>query len=135
MVDDSAPHAFHPEEAIRRFRERRDILVTEGGVLLAPEPLPLRVYVPDELEPWLKAGLVSLVARSNPRYITGCVLSGLLSARFAHLAPTIGLIDRRTALDHYEKLEALGFKAANLTSTIRRSTHESSASSGRVWHR
>jgi hypothetical protein len=114
VVDDSAPHAFQPEEALRRFHERGDILVTEGGVLLAPEPLPLRVFVPEGLEPWLTAGLVSLMARSNPWYITGCVLSGLLSARFAHLAPTIGLIDRQTALDHYETLDALGFKAAGL---------------------
>jgi len=114
VVDDSAPHAFDPEAALRRFHERGDILVTEGGVLLAPEPLPLRVYVPDGLEPWLEAGLVSLIARSNPWNITGCVLSGLLSARFADLAPTIGLIDRQTALDHYERLDALGFKAAGL---------------------
>jgi hypothetical protein len=114
VVDDSAPHAFQTEGALRRFHQRGDILVTEGGVLLAPEPLPLRVYVPDELEPWLKAGLVWLVARNNPWYITGCVLSGLLSAKFAHLAPTIGLIDRRTALDHYQTLDALGFRAPDL---------------------
>src|SRR5262249_21363471 len=94
VVDDSAPHAFPPEAALGGSKERGDILVTGGGGLSAPEPLPLRVYVPDELEPWLKAGLISLVARSNPWYITGCVLSGLLSAKFAHLAPTIGLIDR-----------------------------------------
>jgi hypothetical protein len=114
VVDDSAPHAFDPEGAIRRFHERRDILVTEGGVLLAPEPLPLSVYVPDVLGPWLKAGLVFLIARGNPSNITGCVLSGLLSAKFARLAPTIGLIDRQTALDHYETLDALGYKAAGL---------------------
>jgi amino acid adenylation domain-containing protein len=114
VVDDSAPHAFPTEAALRRFHERGDILVTEGGVLLAPEPLPLKVYVPDELEPWLKAGLAWLVARSNPWSITGCVLSGLLSAKFAHLAPTLGLIDRRTALDHYETLDALGFESAGL---------------------
>ncbi|HEX3450177.1 MAG TPA: phosphopantetheine-binding protein, partial [Isosphaeraceae bacterium] len=114
VVDDSAPHAFDSEKALGRFHKRGDILVTEGGVLLAPEPLPLRVFVPDELEPWLKAGLVSLIARSNPWNITGCVLSGLLSARFANLAPTIGLIDRQTALDHYKTLDALGFSAAGL---------------------
>jgi hypothetical protein len=114
VVDDSAPHAFRPEAALRRFHERGDILVTEGGVLLAPGPLPLRVYVPDELEPWLKTGLTHLVAQTDPRLITGCVLSGLLSARFAHLVPTIGLIDRRTALDHYETLDAIGFRAPDL---------------------
>ena len=83
VVDDSAPHAFASDAAMRRLQERGDILVTEGGVLLAPEPLPLRAYVPDELEPWLRAGLARLVAGTDPRLITGCVLSGLLSARFA----------------------------------------------------
>jgi len=114
VVDDSAPHLFRTEIALRRFREHRDILITEGGVLAAPGPLPLRVNAPAGLEPWLKAGLVSLVARSQPREITGCVLSGLLSARFTHLEPTIGMIDRRTALDHYETLSALGYKSAGL---------------------
>jgi amino acid adenylation domain-containing protein len=114
VVDDSAPHAFSSDEALRRFAERGDILVTEGGTLFSPEPLPVRAYVPDELEPWLRAGLTQLVARSDPHLITGCVLSGLLSARFAHLVPTIGLIDRRTALDHYETLDALGFSSPEL---------------------
>jgi amino acid adenylation domain-containing protein len=114
VVDDSAPHVFRADDAFRRLRERGDILVTEGGLLLAPEPLPIRAYVPDDFEPWLRAGLVRLVAQSDPRLITGCVFSGLLSARFAHLAPTIGLVDRQAALDHYEALDSLGFKAPDL---------------------
>jgi hypothetical protein len=114
VVDDSAPHAFSSVHALRRFLEQGDILVTEGGVLLAPEPLPLRAYVPDELESWLKAGLTRLVAQTDPRLITGCVLSGLLSARYDHLVPTIGLVDRRTALDHYRMLDALGFRSPEL---------------------
>jgi amino acid adenylation domain-containing protein len=114
VVDDSAPHAFRSEDALRRFQERRDILVTEGGVLRAPEPLPLLVYAPDELEPWLRDGLVLLISQNNPWHITGCVLSGLLSAKFAHLAPTIGLIDPQTARDHYEMLESLRFGATGL---------------------
>jgi hypothetical protein len=114
VVDDSAPHLFHAGRALRRFRERGDILVAEGGVLAAPEVLPLQVGVPEGLEPWLQAALVALVARSAPREITGCVLSGLLSARFAQLVPTVGLIDRQTALDHYETLGAIGFEPARL---------------------
>jgi amino acid adenylation domain-containing protein len=114
VVDDSAPHLLPAERALERFRERRDILVTEGGVLAAPGPLPLRVNAPTGLEPRLKAGLVSLVARNQPREIMGCVLSSLLSARFRHLEPTIGMIGRRTALDHYKTLGELGFKAAGL---------------------
>jgi hypothetical protein len=114
VVDDSAPHAFNSEAALRRFHERGDVLVTEGGVLLAPEPLPVCFYVPDVLQTWLKAGLVSLIARGNPWNITGCTLSGLLSAKFEHLAPTIGLVSRQTARDHYETLAALGFKGSGL---------------------
>ncbi len=116
VVDDSAPHVFRAEEALRRFHEKGDILVTEGGVLSAPDsfPDPLRIHVPAGLDPWLKAGLVALVARSNPRYITGCVLSGLLSSRFSHLTPTLGLIDPRAALEHYNTLVTLGFDAADL---------------------
>jgi amino acid adenylation domain-containing protein len=114
VVDDSAPHAFRSDEALRRFQDQGDILVTEGGLLLAPEPLPIRAYVPDELEPWLQAGLARLVAQSDPLLITGCVLSGLLSARFAHLTPTIGLVDPRAALDHYQTLNELGFKSPDL---------------------
>jgi hypothetical protein len=114
VVDDSAPHLFHAGRALQRFQERRDILVAEGGVLAAPEVLPLVVGVPEGLEPWLQAALVSLVAQSAPREITGCVLSGLLSGRFPQLAPTVGLIDRQTALDHYGALGALGFEAARL---------------------
>jgi hypothetical protein len=114
VVDDSAPHLLDTEPTLQRFHERRDILVAEGGVLAAPEVMPLCVNAPDGLEPWLQAGLVSLVARNEPCEITGCVLSGLLSARFAHLAPTVGLIDRQTAIDHYEALTKHGFGAARL---------------------
>ena len=35
VVDDSAPHAFRSDEAMRRFAERGDILVNEGGLLRA----------------------------------------------------------------------------------------------------
>ncbi len=131
VVDDSAPHAFDSDQALRRFHDRGDILVTEGGVLMAPEALPLSVYVPDELESWLRAGLVSLIARTNPWNITGCVLSGLLSARFPELAPTIGLIDRQTALDHYTTLDALGFAPRASNSTIRRLIRSLFKTSGR----
>jgi amino acid adenylation domain-containing protein len=114
VVDDSAPHAFRTDEALRRFQQRGDILVTEGGVLAAPMDLPLLAHVPAVLEPWLKVAFVSLLARSQPRYITGCVLSGLLSARYDELPPTVGWIDRRTALAHYETLTSLGITAARL---------------------
>ncbi len=83
-------------------------------MLAAPEPLPQIVHVPAGLEPWMRSEAMALLARSQPRLITGCVLSGLLSARYDHLPPTLGLIDRATALKHVEALDALGFEAAPL---------------------
>ena len=49
------------------------------------------VHVPAWLDPAIKAELRGLLAGDEPRAITGCVLSALLSARFAHLPPTLGL--------------------------------------------
>ena len=98
VVDDSAPHVFRSDEALRRFRERGDILVTEGGVLAAPSRC--RSGATSRTGSSLAEGRPGRRSWRRPTrgYITGCVLSGLLSARFAHLTPTIGLIDRRTAL-------------------------------------
>jgi amino acid adenylation domain-containing protein len=114
LVDDSAPHLFSTDAALRRFRERGDLLATEGGVLAARETLPTTVHVPAWLDPSIKTPLLSLFAMSDPRQITGCVLSGLLSARFAHLPPTLGLIDQQTTRLHLQTLTDLGFEAARL---------------------
>jgi hypothetical protein len=113
IVDDSAPHCFRPDKAFRRLREQADILFTEGGTLAAPNPIRQTVFVPPALE---------LVARAVPRdllpvvtdatQITGCIISSLLSTRFSHLPPTVGLIEPATAVAHYEKLTDLGFDAA-----------------------
>src|SRR5262249_20383426 len=33
LVDDSAPHCFDPQRALRRFQQQRDVLFTEAGAL------------------------------------------------------------------------------------------------------
>ncbi len=114
LVDDSAPHCFPPDQAIRRFRERGDILFTEGGVLEAPSIIPQVVHVPALLERLLPVNPVELLAGTQPRNITGCVLSSLLSSRFASLPPTVGLVDSSSSLRHYAMLEQLGYQAAPL---------------------
>jgi thioesterase domain-containing protein len=114
LIDDSAPHCFRSDEALKRFEQRKDILVTEGGVLVAPDVLPTLVHIPPGLDPSLHANLTAMLAMSEPRHITGCVLSGLLSARFEDLPTTLGLIEPETALRHFETLTRLGFEAASL---------------------
>jgi hypothetical protein len=55
-----------------------------------------------------------IFAHYNPHEITGCVLSSLLSARFAHLPPTLGYVDLATSFEHYTTLRRLGFRGADL---------------------
>ncbi|HAT13033.1 MAG TPA: hypothetical protein DCS91_05140 [Microcoleaceae bacterium UBA11344] len=51
---------------------------------------------------------------TNPHNIMGCVLSSLLSSRFDYMAPTVGLVNVETCVQHYQGLERLGFQAADL---------------------
>ena len=114
VVDDSSPHCFRTDRAIRRLRERRDLLFTEGGALRAPSPLRQVIYVPEGLERVVPSAPAELFAGHDPHHITGCVLSALLSARQVELPPTVGLVQPQSCLDHYRELERLGFRAAAL---------------------
>jgi acyl carrier protein len=114
VVDDSAPHCFRVDRALRRLRERNDVLFTEGGMLCAPSPLERMLYVPADLEKVMPTLPAELFANYDPRHITGCVLSSLLSARDEALPPSLGLVGPTTCLDHYRALERLGFEAADL---------------------
>ncbi|MFP5273889.1 amino acid adenylation domain-containing protein [Coleofasciculus sp.] len=114
IVDDSGPHCFSPEQAIKRFEEQKDILFTEGGVLQAPNPMKTVIYLPKSLQNNLNETSWKEYAPTNPVDITGCVLSSLLSSRFDHLEPTVGLLNVETCVQHYQGLEQLGFQAADL---------------------
>jgi hypothetical protein len=112
LVDDSSPHCFRLDRAFQRMREQQDILFTEGGMLRAPSPLKQTLYVPADLEQVLPVIPADVIGNYNPQYITGCVLSSLLSACRPDLPPTVGLVGPRVCLDHYQTLEQLGFQAA-----------------------
>ncbi len=113
LVDDSAPHCFAPEDARRRHIQDADILFTEGGVLRSPEPLMRLAYMPERWETLL-GPRPAAPPEGTERNITGCVLSGLLSARFPNLAPTLGLVSGHASHEHYETLTGLGFGAPRL---------------------
>jgi ubiquinone/menaquinone biosynthesis C-methylase UbiE/acyl carrier protein len=114
LVDDSSPHCFRLDRAARRLRDQHDFLFTEGGVLRAPQPLRQTIYVPAGLEQVMPAVPAELFANCDPHHITGCVLSGLLSARQADLPPTVGPVSPDACLDHCRALERLDFRAAGL---------------------
>jgi acyl carrier protein len=117
LVDDSAPHCFARAAAEKRLRERGDLLFTEGGVLQAPEPIPRLLHLPrgaEALAALLPSGLPGMPGVSRADEITGCVLSGLLSMRFAELAATIGEVTLEESIRHHERLMSLGFRGAPL---------------------
>jgi amino acid adenylation domain-containing protein len=114
IVDDSAPHCFRTDKAIRRLRERGDILFTEGGTLWAPQPFRQVVYLPPELELFAHMMPRDMLPINDPRQITGCVFSSLLSTLHEHLQPTIGLVDGPTCVKHFDMLTQLRFDAAQL---------------------
>jgi hypothetical protein len=62
-----------------------------------------QIIQPDQLQRYL---------RQQPHHLWGCVLSSLLSTRFDHLSPTLGIVGADTAVQHYQVLDELGFQAA-----------------------
>jgi hypothetical protein len=114
IVDDSGPHCFSVPEAVLRLQEAEDILFTEGGVLRSPRPIERVRYLPRAAEQTASASYLDSIAKHDPHRITGCVLAGLLCARFPDLAPTVGHADDGSCAKHHERLRRLGFAAAEL---------------------
>ncbi len=115
LVDDSAPHCFNPEQAMKRFERHRDLLFTEGGIMRSPQPFHELRYVPQVIEQTLTVHQFdTLFARHDPYEIMGCTLSSLLSSHFAQLHPTVGFVDAQSSQQSYEMLKRLGFEPAKL---------------------
>lgn len=114
IVDDSAPHCFDPRLAWRRAQEQGDILFTEGGMLESPAAVQDTSYVPRFAEQIIQNDQLQLYLRQQPHHLWGCVLSSLLSTRFDHLSPTLGIVGADVAAQHYQVLDELGFRAAPL---------------------
>lgn len=115
IVDYSSPHCFSPEQAIKRFEQRQDILFTEGGVLQSPDPIETTLSLPQAIQndsehlAW-KGEYLPI----NSTYINGCIMSSLLPECCDHLEPTIGLLNLDSSMKYYQALEHLGFQAADL---------------------
>ena len=114
IVDDSGPHCFSPEKAIQRFEARQDILFTAGGVLRLPQPMCRTLYLPQRVQSQMRPAALEAMSKYDPFNIGGCVLSGLLTARFDDLKPTLGIVDDASCKSHYQLLQQSGFQAADL---------------------
>ena len=112
IVDDSAPHCFKPQEVIQRFQDGQDILFSAGGTLQPPEPVRRIRYLPRHIEQMMSPGAPAAISNRDPFRLAGCAFSSLLQSRFPELAPTVGLVDDDTSLEHYNLLRKLGYRAA-----------------------
>ncbi len=116
VVDDSWPHCMNGPAALARFAGSNDLLCTEGGFVRSGAPMSRIAHLPPSIAAGLPASLPQLLFSSlNPRDITACILSALLSARHPELAPTIGLVAPAAARQHWVALAELGFSAADLS--------------------
>ena len=113
VVDDSAPHCFSIEQALRRIEQRGDILVTEGGELSTPWNLSELCYLPYASE--AIGGLMQseelFALRDKPNDIMGCLLSAALSHGLA-VPTTLGHVDMSVSLQHFEALRKCGVSGA-----------------------
>jgi predicted amino acid dehydrogenase len=113
IVDDSAPHCFPVTTAIARFEASADVLFSEGGMLDVPERIRETAYYPAEMgDSESLAKLISYLCH-DATSITGCVFSGLLTARYG-FRPTIGSPSTQDVLDHVAALRKLGFTGGRL---------------------
>ena len=115
LVDDSFPPCFRLSDAIRRIEEQQDILFTTGGLLRCSEEIKETIYLPDgagELFASLGVDKVQRLAGRDPREITGCILSSLLTGHGPDIQTTIGPVEIEDSLAHYKLLEKLELEAA-----------------------
>jgi myxalamid-type polyketide synthase MxaB len=114
IIDDSAPHCFRTEDAFARLEKQGDILFTEGGVLMAPTPIPQTAFVSPFVKQLLDTDPVKMMAQGHPQHITGCILSSALTLKYSDLAATIGIATLEENLRHFHKLTEIRYDAGML---------------------
>jgi len=114
LFDDSAPACFSADKAVRRLRDRGDLLFTVSDQLRAPQPLDQVAYVPAVLHDLFGGRVLEWLAGHDPHHITGCVLSSLLTASDVRLPASVGLPELADCLQADDALTRLGFGAAEL---------------------
>ncbi len=112
IIDDSGPHCFSPEKAALRILSKSDLLITEGGVLEIPGTIDNRLYFPKKIDD-------SIISRFSTHFtsekeITGCILSGLLSALYKDIRPFTGKVGIEDCIRNYNELTDMGYRGARL---------------------
>ncbi|MDA7920910.1 amino acid adenylation domain-containing protein [Verrucomicrobiales bacterium] len=117
IVDYSFPPVFRVDEAIRRFTVEHDILFTTGGELRMSNVVNETIYLPDEAEDVdesVQDAFTKFLAGRDKNEITGCVLVSLLTGSNDDLSSTLGPLEHKEAVAHYEALEEMEVTPAKL---------------------
>src|SRR5207237_779997 len=115
IADDSYPPGFSLEAGIRRAEGDADLFFGNAGMVRLSDPIHETVFLPP--------GAESVVARlgeeefrreraRDPRELTACILSSLLTERQEGFRATVGLAELSDLLGHYHGLIRLGITAA-----------------------
>jgi amino acid adenylation domain-containing protein len=114
IVTESGQPCLSREHAVQRLEVDGDILFTEGDLLRLPSPASSLLYLPEQLESALRQAEAISHLDFDPRTITGCIFSGLLSHRYVELKPALGEVGIESCWQHDERLRALGFRVEGL---------------------
>ncbi len=112
IIDDSGPHCFSKDQAIKRLNRNGDILFTEGGVIYSESPMDKYVYLPEYVDKSIKQDYYQHFISKHE--ITGCILSSLLTTKFREISPTIGAVKCNDSVKHYHILKNNHFSGATL---------------------
>lgn len=115
IVDDSYPPGFSLERGIQRAEADADLFFGNAGMVRLPNPIRETVFLPPGAEPVVArfgdAAFRKELSR-DPRELTACILSSLLTDRHEGFRATVGLADLADLRSHYRGLERLGITAA-----------------------
>jgi hypothetical protein len=115
VVDDSYPPGFPLDRAIRRAEADADLFFGNAGMARLPDPIRETVFLPPGAEEAVAQFGPHAFRRElarDPRELTACILSSLLTDRQEGFRATLGLADLADLFSHYRGLERLGVTAA-----------------------
>jgi acyl transferase domain-containing protein/acyl carrier protein len=115
IVDDSYPPGFSLERGIQRAEADADLFFGNAGMVRLPAPIRETVFLPPGAEA-VVARLGDAAFRKelsrDPRELTACILSSLLTDRHEGFRATLGLADLSDLRSHYRGLQRMGITAA-----------------------
>jgi hypothetical protein len=115
IVDDSYPPGFSLDRGIERAEAHADLLFGNAGMVRLPDPIRETVFLPPGTEAVVArlgdAAFRKELAR-DPRELTACILSALLTDRQEGFRATLGLAELADLRSQYRGLQRLGISAA-----------------------